>query len=108
MELGRYEVMAKERVTHASGTKTALDDFETATFAEDHVGDRYFAVLEGDMTMAVRCVIVTIDAEHSFDSNAWGVSRNKDNGLLLVFVWVVWRAASHGDVDLASVVTGTR
>jgi hypothetical protein len=108
MEMGCYEMMTKERVTHASGTETALDDFETATFAEDHVGDRYFAVLEGDMTMAVRCVIITIDAKHTFDGNARGVSWDKDNGLLLVFVWVVWRAASHGDVHLASVVTGTR
>ena len=101
-------MISKERVTHASGTETTLDNFEAATFSKDHVGDRYFAVLEGDMAMAVGCVIVTIDAKHTFDGNARGIGWDKDNGLLLIFIWVIWRAAGHGDVDLASIVTGTR
>lgn len=94
-------------VVDAAGPEAALDDLEAAAFAEHHVVDGDLAVGEGDVAVAVGGVVVAKHAEHTLDGNARGVCGDQDDRLLLVLVWVVRGAASHGDVDLAPVIAGT-
>jgi hypothetical protein len=35
-------------------------------------------------------VVIAEHRQHAMDSDAWSVMRNKDNGLLLVLILVVW------------------
>ena len=35
-------------------------------------------------------VVITEHGQHAVDSDAWSVMRNKNNGLLLVLILVVW------------------
>lgn len=91
-----------------AGPETALDDLETAAFAEDHCGKRNPDVLELDLAVSVGRVIVAEDTEGALDSDAWRVVRDEDNGLLLVGAGVVGIGLAHDDVDLAARVWSTR
>lgn len=87
--------------------ETALNDLEAAALPEDHVPSRDADVVEGDMAMAVRCVVVAVDREHAVDCDTVGVGGDQDHGLLAVRVLVSAVKLAHDDVDGAAGVTGT-
>lgn len=90
-----------------SGAKSTLDDLETTSFTKYHVGGWDTDIVKGDVGMAMRSIVEAVDMEHTVDSKAGCISRDQDNGLLLVRIWVIWVGLSHDDVNLASRVTRT-
>ena len=94
------------RVVDAAGAEPALDDFEAAPFAEDHVGGGDAHVVEVEVAVAVRGVVVAVDGEHAFDRYAFGGGGDEHHGLLFVNGGVGRRAFAHDNVDFASRVTG--
>ena len=94
-------------VVDAAGSKAALDDFEAAALAEDHVGGGHADVVEGDVAVTVRGVVEAVHAQHAVDGDAGGLGGDEDDGLLLVDRGVFGVALAHDDVDLAARVTGT-
>ena len=93
-------------VMDSAGAQTALDDFEAASFAEDHVGGRDAYVVEEEVAVAVGGVVEAADGEHAFDGDAGRVGGDEDDGLLFVFVGVCWVGFGHDDVDFAAHVAG--
>ena len=89
-----------------AGTKTSLDDFKAAAFAEDHVRGGDTHVIEGDVAVTVGGIVVTEHGEHAVDGDAGGVVGDEDDGLLLVFVGVLCVGLAEDDVDLAAGVAG--
>lgn len=89
-------------VVNTSGAQTALDDFEAAALAEDHVGGRDAHVVEGDVAVAVGGIVVAEDGEHAVYGDAGGVVGDEDDGLLLVFVGVIGVGFAEDDVDFAA------
>lgn len=55
--------------------------------------------------MAVRGVVVAIDAQHAVDDDAGDIHGDEDDGLLLVGVRVAGVGFAHNDQDFASWVT---
>ena len=84
-----------------------MDDLETTALAKNNVIQWHTDVLEEDVAVAVRGVVVAKDTEHAVDGDSRGVCRNEDDALLLVWAGVVWVGLAHCDVDLAARVTGT-
>lgn len=84
-----------------------MNDFEATAFAQDDVIQRHADVLEEDVTVAVRGIIVTKDTEHAVNGDARGICWNEDDALLLVWAGVVLVRLAHGDVDLAARVSST-
>ena len=70
--------------------KTTLNNLESPSLAENHVGGWYTDVVEGNVTVAMWGVVITEHRQHAVDSDARSVMRNKNNGLLLVLILVVW------------------
>lgn len=99
---------AAHGVVDTSWAETALDDLETAAGAEDDLGDGDAHVLEGDMRVSVRGVVVTVHGEHAVDCDALGVGGDKDHGLLAVLVLVCGVGLGHDDVYGAARVASTR
>lgn len=94
------------RVVDAAGAEAALDDFEAAAFAEDHVGEGHADVVEGDVAVAVGRIVIAVDRKHAVHGDAGGVCFDQDDGLLLVGVAVGWVGLAHYQVDLAAGVAG--
>jgi hypothetical protein len=63
-------------------------------------------VLEEDVTVTVRGVIIAKDAKHAVDGDSRGVCWDEDDTLLLVGAGVVGVCLAHCDVDLAARITG--
>lgn len=97
-----YGSDAAHCVVDTAGSKTTLDDLETTAFAEDEVVNGYANILERDVTMAVRSVIIPKNTEGTVDGDTGGIGRNEHDRLLLVRVLVCGIGLSHGDVDLAA------
>src|SRR5207248_2781564 len=68
----------------AAGTQPALRDLEAAPFAEEDVFDRYPHILELDLGVAVRRVVVAEHRKRTNDGDPRGVARYQDHRLLLV------------------------
>ena len=84
-----YSADASHSMMNTTGTETALDDLEATTLAQDDVIKWYTDVVEGDVTVAVRCVVVAKDAQHAVDGDSRGICWHQDDALLLVWTWVV-------------------
>lgn len=96
------------RVVDASGAQTALDDFETAAFAQDHAGNGHAHVVKRDVAVAVGGVVVAVHGQHPLDLDTGGVGWHQDHGLLAVGVFVGWVRFAHDQVDRASWVSCAR
>src|SRR5687768_14580366 len=89
----------------SAGTKTTLDDLEPTALAQHHARYGHTNVMEREMAVAVRRIIIAVDLKHTVNGNAGSISRDKDNRLLPVRVLVVGITLAHNDVDAASRVT---
>lgn len=76
MAVGTYGTDCSHAVMNTSWAKSTLDDLETTTRAENHVGSWNANVLECEMTVTVRSIVVSVDRQHSVDGDAWGVGRH--------------------------------
>jgi hypothetical protein len=93
-------------VVDTARSKTALDNLETAALTENHVRDGDADVVENDVAVAVRSVIVTIDVQHAFHGDTREAGGYEDHGLLAVGVLVVGVGLAHDKINLAAGVTG--
>ena len=76
-------------VVDPSGTKTALDDLEAATPAEDEVALRHAHVLVDDLHVALGRVVVAEDVHRADDLHPGRVGGHDDDRLLAMAVRVV-------------------
>jgi len=89
-----------------AGSKTALDDLETTASAEDHAAIWYANIVEADVAVTVRGVVVAEHGQHTVDGDTGGVGGDEHDGLLFVRVGVCGIGFAHYDVDLAALVAG--
>jgi hypothetical protein len=54
-------------------TKTALNDFEPTARAKNHIAGGDSNIVEDELAVSVRSIIVTIDRKHTLDCDALGV-----------------------------------
>lgn len=102
-----YSTNAAHSVVNTSRSQSALDNLKSAALTEHQVLGRNTHVVEGDVAVAVGGVVVAVDLEHSLDGDARQTSRDQDDRLLLVRIFVVGISLAHDDVELASRVAGT-
>ena len=86
---------------YAPGPKSPLRDLEAAPLAQEYVRRRHAHVLESDLRVSVRRVVVTEDLEQTHDLNALCIQRHEDHRLLLMF-GRVWTRLPHHDCDPAA------
>ena len=89
----------------AAGAEAALRDLEAAPLAEQHVGGRHAHVLEQDLGVAVRRVVVAEHGQRPHDRDAGRVHRHEDHRLLAV-ARPVRVGPAHQDRDRAARVHG--
>ena len=70
-------------------TKTALNNLEATALTKNDVIQRYANVLERDVTVTVRSIIVAKDTQHTVDGDSGGVCWYENDTLLLVRAGVV-------------------
>ena len=93
---------------YPSGSKTALNDLKPTTLTQHHIRSRNPDVVEEDVAVAVRRVVVPEDRKHAVDSDSWSRRWDKDDGLPLVYFWVIRRRLAHYQVDFATEVSCSR
>src|SRR5205814_3198423 len=91
----------------AAGAEAALGDLKAAPFAEQNVLNRHADILELDLGMAVRRVVIAEDGERPYDSYPGRVARHEDHRLLLV-ARCIGIGLAHQDKDLAARVHRAR
>jgi hypothetical protein len=64
---------------NTSRTQTALDDFESSARAKNHVARWYSNILEGNVTMSVGSIIITVNGQHSLDLDTRSIGWHQDN-----------------------------
>ncbi len=74
-----YRANRSHGVVNSAGAKTALDDLEASSFAEDHIALVHSDIVERDVAMAVRGVVKAHDGKHAVDGDAWGVGGDEDD-----------------------------
>jgi hypothetical protein len=84
-----YGTDTSHGMVDTTGAKTSLNNLETAAFTKHNVVQRYADILEGDVTVTVRGVVVAKDTQHAVDGDSRGVCRDEDDTLLLVGAGVV-------------------
>src|SRR5215203_3631740 len=94
-------------VVDAPRPEAPLGDGEALALVPDDVLFRYAHVVEGDLRVPVRGVVVAEDGEGPLYLYARRIERDQDHGLLLVARRLGVRLA-HEDGDLAPRVPGTR
>ena len=80
---------------------SSLHHLESPTLPEDDILRGNADVVEDQVRMAVRCIIITVDSKHTLDFNAWSFGRYKNYGLLLVLVGMIRVGLSEDNVDYA-------
>ncbi len=96
-------------VVDPSRAQTSLHDFVTSALAQDNGFVRAHShVLERDVSVTVRRVVVPVHAEHAVHGNSRRVGRHEQHALLLVLVRVGWVGLAHDNEDFAAVVAGAR
>ena len=90
----------------AARPEPALRHLEAAAAAEDQVLLRHAHVLEADVHVAVRGIIVAVHLHRPQDGDALGAGRHEDLGVPLVLLGRLRIGAHHDDVDLAAGITG--
>ena len=91
----------------AAGAEPALRDLEAAPLAQQDVLDRHAHVLELDLGVAVRRVVIAEHGQRPQDLHARRVARHQDHRLLLV-ARRVRIGLAHQDEDLAARVHRAR
>lgn len=86
-------------------SKTSLNNFEATSFAENHVANRNSDIVEANVAVAMRGIIVAVDLEHSVDGDTRSVGRHKHDRLLLVDILVIGIRLAHDNINLAARVT---
>ena len=89
----------------AARSEADLRDFKTAAFAEQHVFLRHPAIVEAQMHVAARRVVVAEHVHRPEDFHAGGVDRHQDLRLLLARRRV-GIGLHHHDHDLAARIAG--
>src|SRR5688572_32148599 len=92
---------------NAPGSEASLRDLEAAPLAEQHVRHRHAHVLELDLRMSVRGIVIAKDRQHPLDRDAGRLERDEDHRLTLVSPGVRV-ALTHEDGDPAAGITGAR
>ena len=80
--------MRAHAVMDAARPEAALRDLEAAALAEQQVLDRHLHVLEYDLGMTVRRVVIAEHRQHALDLDAGHVALDQDLRLLAVAVAV--------------------
>ena len=101
-----YTTHGTHGVVNSPGPQPALDDFEPAALTEDHVGRGDADIVEEELAVAVRRVVVPKHRQHALGADPRRVGRDEDDRLPLVHLWVVRRRLAHHHVDLAAQVAG--
>ena len=91
----------------AARAETPLRDLEPAALTEQHVGRGHANVLEGDLRMAVRRIVVTEHRKAAADGHPFRVHRHEDHRLLFVPLRVGTRFP-HENRDRAARIAGAR
>ena len=94
-------------VVDASGPQPSLDDLEPATFTEHDVRSRHADVLKGDVSVAVRSIVIAVNRHHAFDFDASCTGWDQNHGLLLVRVLLFRVRLPHDDVYHAARIAST-
>lgn len=92
-------------VVDTTGSKSALDDLESTALAKDEVADWDADVIEGEVSVSMGSIIVAIYTQHAVDSDALGVGRYENYGLLAIDVFVLRVGLAHHNVNLTPWVT---
>ena len=95
-------------VVDAARSEPALGDLKTAALAQQDARGRHFHVLELDLHVAMRRVVVAEDIQMAQDLDARRARGHQDHRLLAVARRVVGIGLAHEDVDLASRIAGAR
>jgi hypothetical protein len=78
----------------AARSKTSLDDLKAPALTEDKTGDRNSDIGEGDLSVAMRRIVIAVDRKHTLDLDTGSTVGHKNHGLLLVGIWVIWVSLS--------------
>ena len=95
------------RVVDPSRPQSPLNDLKSLPLTQHHrvrILDPH--ILEADMPMPVRRIIIPVNMQHPMHGNPLRIRRHKHNRLLLIRIALLRRRLPHHDVDLASVVPG--
>lgn len=71
---GTYCSNGTHGVVDTARAKTTLDNLKATSFAEDHVAVWDSYIVERDLAMTVRCIIITVNRKHSVNGDSLGVS----------------------------------
>src|SRR5215471_2280939 len=71
-------------VVNATRAEPALSNLEPTALTQQHIRNRHAYVLEKDLGMPVRGVVIAKDWQHSLDSDTCGIQRYQYHRLLLV------------------------
>ena len=93
---------------YPSRPKTALDNLKPTTLAQDHVRSRDADVVEEDVPVAVRRVVVPEDGKHAVDPDSWSGGWDKDDRLPLMHFRMIRGRLAHYQVDFAAKVSCSR
>lgn len=83
-----------------AGAQPTLDDLEPAALAEHNIRDGHSDVLEADVSMTMRRVVVSVNRHHPMDRDTLCVGRHKHHALLLVRVLIRRVRLPHDNVQL--------
>jgi len=84
---------------------SSLHDFETSALSEDQARRWNANIFKYQMRMAMRRIIIAKHVHHALDCNAGTTCRDKNHGLLFVWIWVVGICLAQDDVQLAGWIT---
>ncbi len=84
------------------GPEPSLGDLEAAALAQQQVGCRHAHVLERDLGMSVRRIVVAEHRQVAQHRHARRIARNEDHRLPLVPVGIAGVGLAHEDEQLAA------
>lgn len=92
---------------YPSRSQPALNDLKPAPLAQHYVRGRDAHVIEGNLAMTVRRIVVPEDRQHTLDPDPRRGGWDEDDRLPLVHFWMIWGGLAHDHVDLAAEVAST-
>jgi hypothetical protein len=84
-----------------------LHHLEAPAFTQDNVLCWNSDVLEDEMGVSMRRVVISIHRQHALHLDAGRICRYDDDRLLLVLVRMIWIRLAQHDVDFAPWISST-
>ena len=103
-----YSSDAPHGVMDTTWPESSLNNLETSALSKNHIRRWHAHVLKRNVSMSMRCVVVSEHAQRPLDGNSGGIGRHENDRLLPVHILIPRVRLAHNNINPAPLIRRAR